>query len=326
MDDGVCDQGRNCDTIFQEVNLDDYGLLFEWRASQHRIASHGTNRSPLPIQSVDKDDQGNYLISTGNAVVCLSGENGQVLWQLGGDGNEFQDASDAATSLSHGHRASWHSHATLLITNDYSSDARDTSQETGSAAKLIRLDIPKRTATVAQSVHLPHGLPSSLDTFQFLNTTVLAHAKTNPTVIEFSDHEILCETHLAAARLPSSLTPSYRVSKHAWSGYPDTQPQIAVCPEENAIYVSWNGATDVDSWVLQSGPSKDGNTFIDHLRVPKEGFETKIDLPRRTEEYIRVIALDRSWKLASMSAAVSRKVGHAGSPHLKKESLPRHRG
>ncbi|KAK2612507.1 hypothetical protein QQS21_001445 [Conoideocrella luteorostrata] len=298
------------ETIFQEIDLDYGELLFEWRASRHNIAP---SSDPIPIQNVDKDVEGNFLVSTERSIICLSGIEGHVLWRLGGDGNEFQALSKGATSLSPGHHATWHNSTTLLITNGHSDGSRDLSQKRYSPIMLVKLDVLKRTATVIKDFRFPHQSSTSTETIQFLNTTILTHKEETSIVMEYADKELLCEMHLAAARLPSSWTPSYRVAKHKWSGHPDTLPQVAVRPLENAVYVSWNGATDIDSWIFQSGPEQNGNVFIDHIRVRKTGFETRIELPRRTENYIRLVALDRNGKLASISAAVSKHVKIGGN-------------
>ena len=42
---------------------------------------------------------------------------------------------------------------------------------------------------------------------------------------------------------------SYRVYKNSWHGYPTWPPDIAIT-RDGSLYVSWNGATEVRSWVL----------------------------------------------------------------------------
>lgn len=174
---------------------------------------------------------------------------------------------------------------------------------------FVQLTLDTLTAKVTKTIDPPSDVPHPLDTFQLLgNNNVLAQDSATSKVIEFSADGILCETSFAPSRLSSRWTNRYRVSKYEWSGQPQTTPDIAVRPKEGAIYVTWNGATDIDSWVLQSGPKADGTHFIDHLRIRKTGFETRIEIPSRTEKYIRVIALDRTWQLAAYSPAVSRHV------------------
>lgn len=312
-------KGDKFDTIFQEISLEYNQLLFEWRASQHYMDGLTGKANSFPIQSVDKDVEGNYLISTRNTIICLSGKDGRPIWKLGGNANDFQDLSGVATSFSDSHRASWHDNTTLLITNNHPTN---TNHKALPAAMLVQLDVQNKTATLIKAFDAPKGLPSSLDTFQFLDDTILATGEHQSTAIEFSNSaETLCETRFPTARFQPSWMANYRISKHQWSGHPNTQPELEVRPEEKAVYVSWNGATEADAWVLQSGPRQDGDLFVDHLMVVKKGYETRIQLPRHTEEYLRVVALDRKRKFLSKSAAVSKHAKHAGCPHSSRASL-----
>lgn len=305
-------KSKDIDTVFQEIDLDSGKLLFEWRASDF-IHGSGQPSNPSPtffqLQSVDKNVDGNFLVSSGNTMLCISKENGKALWQLGGSGNEFRDESGgSATSLSNHHVASWHNNTTLLVTNNNHGDNRS------NILVYVKLSFDKMTATVVKDVSPPVGTSSKMDTFQLLgNDHILALDTTTSKVIESSVNETFCEVDFAPSRLSSRWTTKYHVSKYEWSAHPQTSPDIAVRPDEGAIYVSWNGATDIDAWILQSGPKTEGTVFIDHLRVSKTSFETRIELPRRTEEYIRIVALDKKWKMASHSVAVSRNIPFGGS-------------
>lgn len=69
---------------------------------------------------------------------------------------------------------------------------------------------------------------------------------------------------------------SYRAFRGAWSGTPrDWHPVVAV--ENGTAYVSWNGATDVESWNLYVNGKFRGV-------ANKMGFETKIQLRGMKEE------------------------------------------
>ena len=75
---------------------------------------------------------------------------------------------------------------------------------------------------------------------------------------------------------------SYRSYRAPWVGRPSTKPDVVACPPPPslssslpgesgvvAVYVSWNGATDVDSWRVYSG-SQVKKTAV------RNGFETRI--------------------------------------------------
>ncbi|KAJ5893646.1 hypothetical protein N7495_005337 [Penicillium taxi] len=64
---------------------------------------------------------------------------------------------------------------------------------------------------------------------------------------------------------------TYRVYRYPWIGHPSTIPQVVACllnESEAAVYVSWNGATDINSWRVYSER--------EIKQVPRNGFETTI--------------------------------------------------
>lgn len=71
---------------------------------------------------------------------------------------------------------------------------------------------------------------------------------------------------------------SYRGYRFEWAGKPRGRPNAAACTQggKTAVYVSWNGATEVRSWKVYAGKNKG------HLKAvktaTKNGFETRISL------------------------------------------------
>ena len=73
-----------------------------------------------------------------------------------------------------------------------------------------------------------------------------------------------------------NLVQSYRGYKTEWQGFPTTTPSLAVEEDSNgcrAGFVSWNGATNVQEWVVYEGLTKDGLSQAG--RVGYRGFETQ---------------------------------------------------
>lgn len=66
---------------------------------------------------------------------------------------------------------------------------------------------------------------------------------------------------------------TYRAYRYPWVGKPATKPDVVACPSrkggKTAVYVSWNGATDVQSWKIYS----DSQVKKTALR---NGFETTV--------------------------------------------------
>ncbi|KXS12874.1 hypothetical protein M427DRAFT_46115 [Gonapodya prolifera JEL478] len=87
---------------FQELDVETGRIVFEWQSLDHVNPSYstiplsegleGSGLSSLDawnyfnINSVDKDDQGNYLVSARNyaTIFKINGTSGAVIWQLGG--------------------------------------------------------------------------------------------------------------------------------------------------------------------------------------------------------------------------------------------------
>ena len=73
-----------------------------------------------------------------------------------------------------------------------------------------------------------------------------------------------------------NLVQSYRAYKDEWHGFPTTSPDLAVEEDSSGCgtgYVSWNGATDVEEWVVYEGRTRDTLSLVN--RIGYKGFETQ---------------------------------------------------
>lgn len=101
-------QGWVMDCYFQKLELGTNRLLFEWSALDHVAITEttvapnstevsGNGLSPtlpwdwLHINSVDQNAEGDYLVSSRHTstVFKLSGQDGHVIWRLGGSMSDF---------------------------------------------------------------------------------------------------------------------------------------------------------------------------------------------------------------------------------------------
>lgn len=116
---------------------------------------------------------------------------------------------------------------------------------------------------------------------------------------------------------------TYRVYKHEWHGYPTWPPRAAADPEEKKLWVSWNGATEVESWAVLASEDSDvleqfgpeNNMHEDIVQtVPKVGFETElsVDWPQR---FARVIALNEFQEVLGVTGIVDAFTGHVKEAH-----------
>lgn len=99
---------------------------------------------------------------------------------------------------------------------------------------------------------------------------------------------------------------SYRAFKEVWIGQPLYPPAVNLSAELDAIYVSWNGATEVATWQLQHAAVPRSNYGWGPVIVAtKKGFETKIDFnDHKLNRYIRVAAVNKNGETLGVSQVV----------------------
>lgn len=117
----------------------------------------------------------------------------------------------------------------------------------------------------------------------------------NAAITEYSSNgTLLCDIHFAAASTwEKGDVQSYRALKFPdWVGRPHVPPDVAVHGHD--VYVSWNGATGVHEWLLQTWEGDADDHWKAAKIVKKAGFETKLEIPkdRRGSKFLRVTALD----------------------------------
>lgn len=280
------------------------------------------------INSVDKDGRGNYLVSSRymSCLAYIDGQTGDVLWKLGGKQNSFRDLSDGA-----GTNISWQHHARFQVQFDTNSTRSISLFDNGSRGVgapehvsrglLVEIDEDAMTTAVVQQYWNPNPISSqSQGSMQVLaNGRVLVGYGYGAAWTEFTpEGEALCETHFGPmTQFHRGQVMSYRVFKQEWVGWPLTSPSVALSGTEAAV--SWNGATEVVTWVLQGArlrrlatdedewgsasavPDVRNNTEADGVEfefisaVPKTGFETIIPIPHGAAySKLRIVALDKT--------------------------------
>lgn len=83
---------------------------------------------------------------------------------------------------------------------------------------------------------------------------------------------------------------SYRGFKSVWRGFPTSKPDLAVGEDGDGCavaYVSWNGATDVEGWVVFEGV--DESRLRPVGRVGYRGFETEFAVGERCVQVAAVV-------------------------------------
>lgn len=163
----------------------------------------------------------------------------------------------------------------------------------------VELDMVARTATLLTIYTVPNELllSASQGNLQFLsNGNVLMGYGSLPVFAEYDKNGTALQvTHFGAAD-----TQSYRAFKMPWVGAPTTSPNVTVA--NGTLYVSWNGATEVDRWSLMQGESQGAwNNITNTTRI---GFETAIPLGGNYSA-LQVAALDSLGNSLAMSEVLA---------------------
>lgn len=305
------------DSLVQEIDIETGKLVFQWSALQYfspresleRYRSRqDSSKDIFHINSVDKDDHGNYIILFRylRAIVCVSPD-GDVLWTLGGKRNSFYDLSSGeATRITTEHRAKWQPGNIINLVDTDAPDRRPTHAAHHQGVR-IALDPDNITAVLLQesansSATLTHGQhpPRPTSTGDALSGS----SKHSAPYTESSSGNVICDAALGAYETDKHN--SYRKFKGAWTGRPKRRPDVAIRNgfTDMNVYVSWNGATDVRHWRVESAGDRPGETIVDlqhrgHdsfaplVTVPRAGFETRIQT-KTSSRYVRVVGLDNN--------------------------------
>lgn len=280
--------------VVQELALPGGRLLWEWRSLDHvPVAETAIRAKPGPrfdyfhVNGIDVAPDGNLIVSARNtwAAYKVARHTGKVLWRLGGKQSDFV--------LGPGVRFEWQHDVRqhpggLLTVFDNAAAPQEGPQ---SRALLLRLDERRRRATLVRAfVHRPPVLSHFMGNAQLLaGGGVFVGWGGSRYVTEFD----AAGRVVFDAQLPAG-GQSYRAFRLPWVGRPSEAP--AAVARAGALYVSWNGATEVASWRLE----EDGRAT---RTVARAGFETALPLSGGTAS-ARAIALDRAGNELGASPAV----------------------
>lgn len=314
MDLGAVDGPRDgvaVDNIVQQVDVETGAVLYEW----HGLGSVALAESYLPVEgdqdgetsdsgydylhvnSIEVGPDGDLVVSARHtcAIYGIDGETGITTMRLGGRASDLRMDEDAVFLKQHDAR--WAEDGTLTLF-DNGGTCGETTRES-SRGLVLDIDEDRGTASVVREYPHPTGAWSqSQGSFQQLDGgDVLLGWGSLPQWTRMSaDGEVLVDSSL-----PEDLAVgSYRARQVQWTGRPTTSPNAAVesAAGSTTVYMSWNGATEVDSWRVTTpdGPVEGART----------GFETAIDLDTVYEGVdLTVEALDADGEMLGAAPSVT---------------------
>jgi hypothetical protein len=277
---------------------------------------------------------GNYLISMRHihSILLIDGKTGEIIWTLGGNQNDFIELPplEGAESSQSVLTMRWQHHARFVPgTNEtqmtlFDNHVKVTSHgecETDCSRGLhIAIDDTVSPPTVRLLQEFRH--PSKLQAQSQGSVQVLSPSPNNlrnvfvgwgrcPT---FTEHNSTGETVMDvqfspwhSLQVPDALD-NYRAYKMNWTATPWWDPAIAARKNwkgELVVYISWNGATEVASWVIRGAA---GNLQVNRGEIVaksrRTGFETKLTIGETVWRYLLAEALDHDGNVLRSSEVV----------------------
>jgi hypothetical protein len=296
--------GKVVGGVVQEIEIPSARVLFEWRSLDH-VPIEESHQSPgrnafdyFHVNSIDIDGDGNLLVSARNtwAVYKIHRKTGQVLWRLGGKKSDFD--MGPGTVFAWQHDARHHAEGREISIFD---DGAAPAVEPQSRVLVISLDLKRmRARLVRKYVHGPGRLQAHfMGNAQILpNGNVIVGWGSEPYITEFARNGSI----RFDAKLPHG-GQNYRAFRFPWVGHPSEPPKLAAHGKgsDRQLYASWNGATEVASWQLETGTT--ANDLQAGSVTPRKAFETALRPPAGAR-YAAAVALDKQGKPLGTAAAV----------------------
>lgn len=295
---------------FEEINIETGELVFMWNASDHmslnqtykEIGSAGTEETPFDwfhINSIQKDADGNYLVSSRNTwtVLKINGDSGEIMWRLNGKSSDF--VVDTEAEFHWQHHARWVDTSTRTQLSIFANMGED--DDTYSRGVLMFIDEDAMTADLVTLFYNTNETRSKYKgSLQCLNcsnfdTNWFLGYGSQPNFSELtSDGTVVLDVQFAV----NDVIGSYRAFKYplsGWVGKPLTSPNISWDTSDEKVYLSWNGATEIAKWQLYTADNVNSIDWTMLTSAAKVGFETVIDMAsikKKLSTYVRGKALD----------------------------------
>ena len=267
-------------SLIDHISLDE--VTYPSRPNMTKVCQKGWDANHC--NAIDRFDDGDYLVSCRytDALYKISRKSGSIVWRLGGTKSDFKFADNAKFSRQHHARVLEHNETHTLLTLFDNARSEGIKTATHDYSRGLILSLHDNLAEVATEFPRPdHEYSTSRGSLEILPN--------GNAFIGWTFHSRISE-HTADGKLlmKAKLPPkknTYRSYKSPWIGRPIDPPDVwshamrSGSPPrfKTEVYVSWNGATEVEKWNVYRSNSE-GNTSTFVKSVPKAGFETSVKL------------------------------------------------
>ncbi|CAG7934055.1 unnamed protein product [Penicillium olsonii] len=285
---------------FQEIDVQTQTVTFMWDPVDHiEIAASQmelgrkwgdgirpeTDWDYFHINSVDKTRNGDYLISSRHTstIYMISGQNGTVLWRLGGYRSDFTFETGLNFSSQHHARVREDNESSESMQISLFDNASDEWHQSASSSSglVLHLDLKAMHASLINRYKTPQEIVTTREgNVQFLdNGNVLVYWGGTPYISEH-EHTPSGPRTVFQAQLADPTGYWYRTWKANFTTNPAISPDLYAMAEHGSgptvWFVSWNGATEVQGWMVYASQQQwTGYELIGYFE--RSGFETRIE-------------------------------------------------
>ncbi|KAF1832368.1 hypothetical protein BDW02DRAFT_503134 [Decorospora gaudefroyi] len=277
---GGSEDGWLFENTFQEINIETGELVFEWNASTHVGLNESYNaltdvgeseEAPwdyFHINSVAKDKNGDYLVSGRHDARWLNDDMKRITVFDNGPTEDIGYSRGLLLDVNE-------DDMTVTLVQDFTNEAKTFAQYEGS---LRAIDPSNETTNYI----IGYGNQPFFTELDYQGNILLD--------VQFGK---------------TNVVNAYRAFRQPWEGKPSTKPDIHWDKDGNSTYFSWNGATEVASWVVCTANASDSDLWTNVTVARRTGFETTIDLSDvQLERFVRGKAVNSNgtalgWTMAS---------------------------
>lgn len=310
---GGKENGWVTDSLFFEIDVRTNEVVFSWSALDHFRFTD--SKLPLPCYMSDGSRHlgydffhinsvqamgDNFLISSRHqwAVYLISRE-GEILWGIDGSGqDERYDQPTPEAQFRWQHHARAHNVSNTGFTLSLFDNHNARFDMTGRPSRGLLFDIAlfpdvKTAPVMRRSLESPQEIHSDKEGsfFADLPNSNLLVGYGVPVAYEFGPSGDSSDIRSMIRFGEDRGAHNYRVEKAVWKATPKDWPPSLVFEKDPAglrMYVSWNGATEVESWNIYAGVSPENLVRIG--RALAYGFETVIEIPEEMSNLTCVVA------------------------------------
>ncbi|KAJ5650720.1 uncharacterized protein N7484_004443 [Penicillium longicatenatum] len=298
------------DSHFYEIDIATNEIVSSWSALDHEddiplTSSHqklggtaGTQENPYDayhINAITPTNNG-HLVSLRHmwSGYYLS-ENGTVMWQVSGDtGADFTQVGNANFSWQHDIRVFNETDEGMVLTL-FNNANTPTNSESPTTGVSLAIDLVKKTVTGLRSLS-DHNDPIhsvSQGSYQVLNEQGGHVLMAYGSISKVKEYDGAGNVVFSGMFGPNNAVASYRGYRFQWSAVPFWKPSLNVTRTSTGatVYMSWNGATEYDTWAVYSASSENSTNNQQIASGKRTGFETAINVTNLTTNYIQVAAL-----------------------------------